>query len=1011
LAHVLREKGVGLDTIVGIKMERSIELIIGLLGILKAGGAYLPIDQEYPQERLNYMLADSRAKALVTNSMLDFSTLPFSQPHLSPAPATSLAYIIYTSGSTGRPKGVLVQHQNVVRLVKNSNFIDFTPADRLLLTGAVGFDISTFEIWWPLLNGLTLFLVNQHVILDADRLGNFMIKNKISILHLIPGLFNQLAFQRLGIFAGLTYFLVGGDLVQPQYINLLRNTCKDIKILHMYGPTENTTFSTFHRVNQDYDTLIPIGKPIGNSFVYIVDKFDKLAPIGVPGELLLGGEGVARGYLNKPGLTNDKFLIINYKLKTEMTHELHELTRIGPTPNKKLLRMLHGSPDASRGGFLEKSPPGRRRQKIYKTGDLGRWLSDGNIEFLGRKDQQVKIRGYRVEVGEIESRLLDHPQVKETVVTLSEVEKGDKSLVAYIVPDPTDLSIIDELRHYLSQKIPGFMIPSYFILLDKIPLTANGKADLKALPPPGTGEPGEIEAGPRGLIERKLVNIWAEVLKVSPSQIGIDSNFFELGGHSLKAAQLMAKIQTRFNTVLSLQEIFKFPTIRQLGSVVSTAETSTITRPNVEKQEYYEVSYNQERLWNFQHLNPGSDAYNICRKISFNRDIHVKGVRETLFKLIRRHESFRTRFGEVNGQPVQFIETNVTIPLEIIDLSFLQEEKKEFEAQKIYKENCRKSFDLTCAPLFRGVVLKLGTGCWDFIFVMHHIIYDGWSHELLKKEFLAFYHGFQAGKDITLPTLQFRYMDFALWQRRRSSDPSAREEVLNYWRNKFEKGFPVLQLPFDRNGDPNDRSGITFRSVVPPGIKKSLQLLGETHHTSLFMILFSAFNRLLSTISGQGDIVCRVPAASRDQPAVQAIMGYLVNHVILKNQVKDNERFTDLLHRVTENTLEAFRYQWYPFEQVLENLGREYPCITVSLNMLTMQESEAETDLEQWDSFFTEDTGDVKLPLNLRVTLYRNGIEIIWNAQKSLFKPATLEKMARQYVRVLKKISKENQHS
>lgn len=647
-------------------------------------------------------------------------------------------------------------------------------------------------------------------------------------------------------------------------------------------------------------------------------------------------------------------------------------------------------------------------RRLYKTGDRARWQEDGNIQFLGRIDTQVKIRGNRIETGEIENQLLQHEKVKEALVTVNragETEDAEKYLCAYIVPAGKGNPGPSEMRDHLAKRIPGIMIPAYFVPLDKIPLTANGKVDIKALPPPPAGETGKTRAGPGNHQEKKLLDLWAAVLNLTPTQTGIDDNFFEMGGHSLKAAQLMAKIKTRFNTVLSLQEIFKYPTVRQLAGRLTISPTVTETMSNVEKQEYYQVSYNQERLWHYQRRSPGSDAYNIPGRITFQQEIQIEGIRETLNKLMHRHESFRTRFQEVRGQPVQIIETRVTAPLELIDLSTLRQEQKELEIEKIYRENCRQPFDLTRAPLFRAVLLNLGAGQWEFIYVMHHIISDGWSQERLKKEFPVLYnHQAAAGEGITLSPMQYRYRDYAHWQRRLANDAAAREEVLNHWRSEFEKGFPPLRLPRDRNGDPENLQGITFRSVVPPGMTKSLRQLAKAHETSLFMIMFSAFNRYLSVLTHRAEIVSRVPTAGRDRPEVQDMMGYLVNPVIIKNRVEKNEPFTNLLHRVTENTLAAFRHQWYPFEKVLADLDRENPGTDVSFNMLTMQEGLAETDLDRWDSFFTGETAEVKIPLTLRIILYRNGIEIFWNGQKSLIKPNVLEKMARDYLRELEGI-------
>ncbi len=531
LASILKERGAGSESIVAIMVQRSIESIVGMLAILKAGGAYLPIDPGYPDERKCYMLQDSGARVLLTTSDLDpvfgvqVPETVFLDKH-SPCQAEDieagctgapnhLAYIMYTSGSTGKPKGTMVEHRNVVRLVKNTNYIQFTQEDRILQTGAIVFDACTFEIWGALLNGLSLYLAEEHVILDAKKLQNVLLENKITILWLTSPLFNQLSDKSPEMFAGLKFLLVGGDTLSPRHINHVMEKCPNLKIINGYGPTENTTFSTCFPIDRIYEESIPIGKPISNSTAYIVDRYHHLQPVGVYGELWVGGDGVGRGYLNREDLTSEKFI----------------------------------------------DNPFVKGDRIYKTGDLARWLPDGNIDFLGRVDNQVKIRGYRIELGEIENRLMKYEHISEAIVMdMTDKNKG-KYLCAYLVSD-RELTVA-KLKEHILKELPGYMVPSYFIRLDKMPLTPNGKINKKKLPEPDTSSinTGAEFIPPRNEQEDSLAEIWCDVLGLN--KVGIEDNFFNLGGDSIKAVEVVARA-AEIGMNLSISDIFRYTTIKEM---------------------------------------------------------------------------------------------------------------------------------------------------------------------------------------------------------------------------------------------------------------------------------------------------------------------------------------------------------------------------------------------------------------------------------------------------------------
>ncbi|MGD2086832.1 MAG: amino acid adenylation domain-containing protein [Candidatus Aminicenantes bacterium] len=1010
LAHVLQSKGTGPDTIVGIMLERSLEMIIGILGILKAGAAYLPIDPGYPRERINYMLKDSSVNVLLTGQEIaDFSSPQAPKIHpkgspwfgiwnlefgISPRQGGQLAYVIYTSGSTGRPKGVMVPHRSVVRLVKNSNFIAFSKRDRLLLTGALTFDITTFEIWGSLLNGVSLYVVDETVILDAGKFAETIIKNDITLLHLIPQLFNQITLHTLAIFKGLRYFLVGGDIVKPEYFKGIRTMYpgmnREFKILHMYGPTENTTFSTFYPVDleKDYYIRIPIGKPIANSTVYVVSNTGALQPVGIPGELVVGGDGVARGYLNQPELTAKKFVLAHSSwLIADRT--VKEETADFPM-NYELSAISY----------------------IYQTGDLARWLPDGNIEFIGRVDYQLKIRGFRIELGEIENRLLNHDAVKEAVVTAREEENQDKYLCAYTVLNREISS--RELREYLAGELPDYMIPSYFVSLEKIPLTPNGKIDRKRLPAP---ELKGIEkyTAPRTSEEKKLAEIWAEVLGIEKNLIGIDHNFFDLGGHSLKASILISRIHKKLDTKLSLDRIFKFPTIRGLSACLPTAARERFTPIKaVEKKEFYELTFNQKRLWYIQQKTPETTSYHMGEVIFLDHRVDIEALQSALKKLSARHESLRTGFEEMKGKPVQFVleMEDSSLPFQVRDVSDLEEEERKRRTAQIITEVTDPPFDLRKPSLFRAALIKQHTENYLLVYNMHHIISDGWSMEILKKDFNRYYSDYANGKEPGWEPLLLQYKDFARWHNEQIRDPDHKERVYKYWKNKVETGFPLLKLThhyhshYIRDNQHNaNAGGGWYRCTADQILKERLQRLAKKNQTSLFMVLFSIYNLLMAFLSGQDEVLSAVISAGRQHDSLHPIVGYFINPIIIKTHITLQEDFENLLSRINREVLEVLQYQEYPLELVLDDMKKEFPQVGISFNMLNMQDISTETELDSLTSHHNKIHQDLKFDIALSALEYKNGIDFNWGYRSTIFNPQTMENFAQKYLELMEDLT------
>jgi tyrocidine synthetase III len=963
LANTLKSHGVDSQSIVGILTYRSIDMIIGILGILKAGGAYMPIDPSYPLNRISYMLKDSRTTLLLVQKQLlhlvDFSDTvveigandsfePDDPDVDSFYHAGALAYIMYTSGSTGNPKGVMVEHRSVIRLVKNTNYIQCDKNDRILQTGAPVFDATTFEIWMALLNGLQLFLVNEDVISNAKKLAQCIKANEITILWLTSPLFNQLSEVNPRIFAPLKYLLAGGDVLSPRHINQVRETCKDLQIINGYGPTENTTFSCCHKINKNYRGSIPIGSPISNSTVYILDKFQRPVPIGLFGELCVGGDGVARGYLNQPELTAEKFV----------------------------------------------ENPFNPAEKIYKTGDLVKWLPDGTIEFIGRIDNQVKIRGFRIELGEIEARLLQHKDIKEAVV-LSKTELGnEKSLCAYIA---TEHKIsLPELRSHIGAELPDYMIPSYFIQVDKMPLNQNGKIDIKAL----SGLSGRIDnsalyVAPRNTTEVKLAQLWNEVLGLE--RIGIDDNFFELGGHSLKATLLMSKINKEFSVDISLKEIFIDPKIRSLAQyIMNSAQKKYPAIQVVEKKAFYPVSASQKRIYILNGLLDRKIEYNVPIALSIRGTLNRKRLQHVFNDLIKRHPSLRTSFKMVEGQMVQEVDAPVSVKIDY------KTKKKESQINSIMKSFV-KPFDLGKAPLIRICLVKIGKGRYILLIDMHHIICDGVSVAILFNEIAGLYRGDR------LNNIAIQYIDYSDWQNRylKSSEMQKQEA---FWLNVLKGELPVLNLDCDYprfalQSFAGDR--VIFKAGAE--ISANLKNIAAANGATMYMILLAAYNILLSKFSSQEDILVGTPIAGRYHADVQHIVGMFVNTLVMRNMPVGKDTFTHLLKQVRTNSLNAYENQEYPFEELVEKLNvtrdltrnplfdtmfavMDFGVPEMASAAVTFKEYELEYKLSKFD-------------LSLTVLAIDQEIHFDLEYRTQLFKKSTIKRIAQGYLNILKQVS------
>jgi amino acid adenylation domain-containing protein len=900
-AHELQEKGVGPETIVAIKVERSIEMIIGIFGILKAGGAYLPIAMDYPPERIDFILKDSNAALLLTEGDITESSFETGnpQPATRKIGASDLAYIIYTSGSTGRPKGVLVEHRAVINtLYAVAQAYPFGESDVYLLKTAFTFDVSVTELFGWFQCGGALAILEKGGEKDLQIMLDTIEAASVTHINFVPSMFNaftaylqQYGTQRI---SKLKYIFLAGEALQPDAVNRFRSLNTAARLENIYGPTEAAIYASWYSLaDWNPGTSVPIGKPLPNVQLYILNEKDRLQPIGVSGELCIGGAGLSRGYLNRQELTAEKFV--------HLTIDTQHVT-------------------------------------LYRTGDLARWLPDGNITFLGRIDHQVKIRGFRIELGEIETQLLKNQDINEAVVIVRTDKNGDNYLVAYIASgtetDPT------KLRDGLYDSLPEYMIPSYFVPIEVIPLTTSGKLNRKALPDVELTREQSYTA-PGNDIEKELVEIWSDLLGRIPEHVsqlreslGIHANFFDMGGHSLKATILISRIYKAFDVHISLGQLFKTPTIKGLADYIqNAAQSKFISIKTGEKKEYYALSSAQQRLYILQQFELKNTGYNIPNALYLSEDISADAAAETFRKLISRHESLRASFQLISETPVQKIHDDVELLLD----------HYEGDLEQCVREFVRP-FDLSQAPLIRAALLKVsGSGDRLLLIDMHHIITDGVSQGILRKEFTSLYF-----EENLLP-LKLQYKDYSQWQQQFLESEVSRNQK-EYWIKEFAAEIPVLNLPWDYSRPANqsfEGSSVSFE--LSAAETNALNEIARKEETTLFMVMLVIYNIFLYRLSSQEDIVVGVPIAGRRHIDLEKIIGMFVNTLPLRNRLAEEKTFVMFLKELREKTLEAFENQDYQFENIVEDVAVERdmsrnPLFDVMLTFQNMNDSAGPED-------------------------------------------------------------------
>jgi fengycin family lipopeptide synthetase D len=976
LARVLNMNGVTRNRIAAIIIDRSIEMMVGILAIMKAGGAYLPISPEYPRDRQRFMLEDSEAVLVLTNGRwmndLEFDGVivnmedeSFYQGDSSNLPLIvqpeDLAYVIYTSGSTGNPKGVMIEHAGVVNRIEwMHEQYPIRSNDVILQKTAFTFDVSVWELFWWSLAGATVSFLQQGGEKDPETIVQTIEEHQVTTMHFVPSMLHlflahlerhESREQVLARLASLKYVFASGEALPVQHVERFYRLFEhsSTKLINLYGPTEaSIDVSYYDCVPGEQLESIPIGKPIANTQLYIVDDQFQLLPIGVPGELCIAGVGLARGYIGLPEMNATKFI---------------------------------ANPFA----------PGTR---MYRTGDLARWLPDGTISYMGRLDHQVKLRGYRIELGEIEAGLMRHKDIVESVVLVKEAADGDKYLSAYIVTTK-EISVAD-IRKHLSTMMPDYMIPAHYCELDSMPLTSNSKVDRKALAKlEGNVQANEVYVAPQSEVEVKLAEIWCKVLQIS--RVGITDHFFEIGGHSLKATEMLHLIHKELGVSIPLRAIFNHPTIQALALVMMDHHDQVSTFQSIQQAEpaaYYPLSPAQSRLYVLHQFDGIGTAYHLPVTLICEGTIDLGRFEQAMKQIIHRHESLRTSFELVDGVPVQRIHSHVSFAAQ-------HWTDKQIPLAHIIQEFIRP-FDLTNAPLLRAGIVQQSDEQQFILFDMHHIVSDGLSMGIVVNDFIRLYEGQQ------LESVPIQYKDFAVWQMdfMKSEALKAQEQ---YWLNTFVHPLPVLNFPTDFNRQPlRSFEGHRVCFEMDEQLTHALRLLAAETQSTLYMVLLAVFNIVLSRYSGQDDIIIGTPVSGRPHADLYSIIGMFVNTIPLRNRPTADRTFNQFMHELRDGTLSAFDNQHYPFEELVgklqlnRNLSRN-PLFDVMFVMQNMNIPELSIDSSHMKLHEFQHTSS-KFDFTLEVMETNDGLSCHFEYCTKLFYRETVEMWVQHYLHVIKEV-------
>ncbi|UHO38305.1 amino acid adenylation domain-containing protein [Chryseobacterium capnotolerans] len=968
------------DELVPLCLERSENMLIAILAVLKAGAAYVPMDPSYPVDRIEHILKDTGARIILAEDSTiekinhlsvqylslndsNFRILMDSQESSNPVTDVSadrLAYVIYTSGTTGLPKGVMVEHQNVMNVVdKVREAYGFSAGEKITAYTSYVFDVSVSEFFNALLYGNELHVLDEATKKDADLISRYLLDNEIAYTYLPPVMLSVLPRVDYPSVKGFLYAGEPCDYETGKYWSEKK------ELYNLYGPTEATIYAIYKKIK--HGDVHVIGKPVGNSSAYILDGCQQLSPVGAVGELYLGGIGIARGYLNRPDLTEERF--IKNPFQTEIQKQ----------------KGVNG--------------------KLYKTGDLVRWLPDGNIEYIGRNDFQVKIRGYRIELGEIEERLAQHPEIKQSVVLAKENNTGMKYLAGYYVAEE-ELNA-ETLTEYLSETLPEYMVPSVFVQLTALPLTINGKLDRKQLPEPEFS--GEREyTGPENELQEKLCQIYSQILGIESGSIGIHDDFFRLGGNSIMAIKLISKIKQELEIPVNVSMVFGHKTVASLSHVLDknndVSEPIIINAIPVSQPEEQRLSFAQERLWFIESYEGSSSVYNVPMVFTLRKNVSQEVLQQAFDLLMQRHEVLRSiilttedgvGYQEVTDQKLKIHFGKVETRTEL-------DQAIDYVANKVFRLDQELPISASVFRMEDNHYLSV---------VIHHIAFDGWSTEVFINEFNTIYQALIEGENPELPVLPIQYKDFALWQRNYLSGEILKEQV-SYWKNKLE-GFQTLDLPLDFKRPAHvSYTGATTYFDLSEQLASELQKLSKDLGVSLYSVMLSGYYLMLSAYSGQDDIIVGSPVANRHHAGLENIIGFFVNTFALRETIDPEQQIKDFIVQVSESITNAQSHQDLPFEKLVEEMGVEQdnsrnPIFQVMFGIQSFEEKVSHinnnTVLLPFDGDI--DYKSAKFDVTMMIDVHGDNIRGIFNYAVALFKNETIIRMKETYMLILKQLA------